>query len=77
MKWLAVMLAFAVVLLTATASTPLLKYPTVKGANTGALGGPTAKGATVGNAGVDVSLTQDILSNPIVGLPDMGAYEVQ
>lgn len=29
------------------------------------------------NAGVDVGLTQDILGNPIVGLPDMGAYEVQ
>lgn len=29
------------------------------------------------NTGVDVGLTQDILGNPIVGLPDMGAYEVQ
>jgi hypothetical protein len=27
------------------------------------------------NAGVDVGLTRDILGNPIVGLPDMGAYE--
>ena len=27
------------------------------------------------NTGVDVGLTRDILGNPIVGLPDMGAYE--
>lgn len=27
------------------------------------------------NAGVDVGLTQDINGNPIVGLPDIGAYE--
>ena len=29
------------------------------------------------NAGTDVGLTQDILGNPMVGLPDMGAYEKQ
>ena len=29
------------------------------------------------NAGVDVGLTQDILKNPIVGLPDVGCYEKQ
>ena len=29
------------------------------------------------NTGVDVGLTTDILGNPIVGLPDMGCYEVQ
>lgn len=29
------------------------------------------------NAGVDVGLTTDILGNPIVGLPDIGAYEKQ
>ena len=27
------------------------------------------------NTGVDVGLTEDILGNPIVGLPDIGAYE--
>ena len=27
------------------------------------------------NAGTDVGLTQDILGNPIVGAPDIGAYE--
>jgi len=27
------------------------------------------------NKGLDVGLTKDILSNPIVGLPDIGAYE--
>lgn len=29
------------------------------------------------NTGVDVGLTEDILGNPIVGVPDMGAYEKQ
>ena len=29
------------------------------------------------NAGTDVGLTRDILGNPIVGLPDIGAYEKQ
>ena len=29
------------------------------------------------NAGVDVGLTTDYLGNPIVGLPDIGAYEDQ
>lgn len=29
------------------------------------------------NQGVDLGLTQDILGNPIVGLPDMGCYEKQ
>ena len=29
------------------------------------------------NAGTDVGLTHDILGNPIVGLPDIGAYEKQ
>ena len=29
------------------------------------------------NAGTDVGLTQDILGNPIVGLPDIGAFEKQ
>ena len=29
------------------------------------------------NAGVDVGLTTDFLGNPIVGLPDIGAYEYQ
>ena len=27
------------------------------------------------NAGVDVGLTEDYAGNPIVGLPDIGAYE--
>ena len=29
------------------------------------------------NAGVDVSLTEDYAGNPIIGLPDIGAYEYQ
>ena len=29
------------------------------------------------NAGMDVGLTQDYAGNPIVGLPDIGAYEYQ
>lgn len=34
-------------------------------------------GSPAKNTGVDVGLDSDILGNPIVGLPDMGAYEVQ
>jgi hypothetical protein len=33
------------------------------------------KGSPAINAGLDVGLTSDILGNPIVGNPDMGAYE--
>ena len=37
---------------------------------------PTGASPT-NNAGVDVGLVEDILGNPIIGIPDIGAYEFQ
>ena len=47
------------------------------GPTTGALDmTPTSASPTI-NAGVDVGLTTDILGNPIIGIPDIGAYKYQ